>query len=115
AIGTTATYDTDTAEFVIHTPDDTCRKDYIGNAALHGKAAVVFAQLVVGGQGRGVHALFVPLRDQAGTPLPGIRIEDCGHKLGLNGVDNGRIWFDQVRVPRENLLNRYADVTASGE
>ncbi|GAB4006151.1 acyl-CoA dehydrogenase family protein [Nocardioides ultimimeridianus] len=114
ALGTTATYDPDTDEFVIHTPDDSARKDYIGNAARHARAAAVFAQLVVGGESHGVHALFVPLRDEAGQPLPGVRIEDCGRKLGLNGVDNGRIWFDQVRVPRENLLNRYADVSADG-
>ena len=31
--------------------------------------------------------------------------------MGLNGVDNGRLWFDGVRVPREALLNRFADVT----
>ncbi len=43
-----------------------------------------------------------------------MRIEDCGHKLGLNGVDNGRIWFDQVRVPRDALLDRYAQVSADG-
>ena len=44
----------------------------------------------------------------------GVRIEDCGEKLGLNGVDNGRIWFDQVRIPRENLLDRFAQVAADG-
>ena len=114
ALGTTATYDPATDEFVIHTPDDSARKDYIGNAARHAQAAAVFAQLVVAGENHGVHALFVPLRDEKGRTLPGVRIEDCGRKLGLNGVDNGRIWFDQVRVPRENLLNRYADVSADG-
>jgi acyl-CoA oxidase len=46
--------------------------------------------------------------------LPGIRIEDCGAKLGLDGVDNGRIWFDDVRVPRDNLLDRYASVGEDG-
>ncbi|PQP55217.1 acyl-CoA oxidase, partial [Mycolicibacterium austroafricanum] len=39
---------------------------------------------------------------------------DCHYKGGLPGVDNGRIQFDQVRVPRQNLLNRYADVAADG-
>jgi acyl-CoA oxidase len=113
-LATTATYDDATGEFVVHTPDDAARKDYIGNAARDGRMAAVFAQLVVGGESRGVHALLVPLRDEDGTTLPGIRIEDCGAKLGLDGVDNGRIWFDAVRVPRDNLLDRYASVSEDG-
>ena len=41
-------------------------------------------------------------------------IEDCGPKLGLDGVDNGRIAFDHVRVPRDALLDRYGEVRADG-
>jgi acyl-CoA oxidase len=111
---TTATYDPDTQEFVIDTPSDDARKDYIGNAACHGRVAAVFAQLIVGGEAHGVHALVVPLRDEDGQVLPGIRIEDCGEKMGLAGVDNGRIWFDRVRVPRDALLNRYGEVSPEG-
>jgi acyl-CoA oxidase len=114
ALGTTATYDHETGELVVNTPDDSARKDYIGNAARHGRLAVVFAQLVVGGEARGVHALVVPLRDADGNLLPGVRVEDCGQKIGLNGVDNGRIWFDDVRVPRDALLDRYAEVREDG-
>jgi acyl-CoA oxidase len=102
-------------EFVIDTPDDSARKDYIGNAARHGRVAVVFAQLEIGDRRHGVHAFMVPIRDDAGRPMPGVRIEDCGPKAGLNGVDNGRLWFTGVRVPREALLNRYGDVSESGE
>jgi acyl-CoA oxidase len=109
---TTATF-TD-GGFVIDTPDDEARKDYIGNAARDGRMAVVFAQLVIGERSYGVHAFMVPIRDEAGKPVPGVRIEDCGPKAGLNGVDNGRLWFSGVRVPREALLNRYADVAADG-
>ncbi|HEV3053978.1 MAG TPA: acyl-CoA dehydrogenase [Solirubrobacteraceae bacterium] len=112
---TTATYDPDTGEFVIDTPDDEAHKDYIGNAAQDGRMATVFAQLIVNGEQQGVHALIVPLRDEGGSVLPGVRIEDDGEKMGLNGVDNGKIWFDHVRVPREALLNRYADVTPDGK
>jgi len=113
AIGTVATYDAGSREFVIRTPADSARKDYIGNAARHADVAVVFAQLEVDGASRGVHAFVVPLRSR-GRVRPGIRIEDCGDKLGLQGVDNGRIWFDDVRVPREAMLNRFADVTEAG-
>lgn len=114
ALGTVATYDPTAAEFVITTTTPEAGKDYIGNAAKHARVGVVFAQLEVAGEAHGVHALVVPLRDEAGATLPGVRIEDDGPKMGLNGVDNGRIWFDGVRVPREALLNRFADVTEEG-
>lgn len=114
AIGTTATYDPETEEFVIHTPFRGAWKDYLGNAALHGIAAVVFAQLVTKGVNHGVHAFYVPIRDEHGEFLPGIGGEDDGLKGGLNGIDNGRLHFTNVRVPRENLLNRYGDVAPDG-
>ncbi len=111
---TTATYDPEAQGFVIHTPVEQARKEFIGNAARDGRMAVVFAQLIVAGERHGVHALIVPLRNSRGRVCEGVRIEDCGEKMGLNGVDNGLIWFDHVRVPREALLNRYADVTPEG-
>jgi acyl-CoA oxidase len=111
---TTATWMPEAGEFEIHTPHELAGKEWIGNAALHGRMATVFAQLRVGGEEHGVHAFVVPLRDDSGQPLPGVRIEDCGWKEGLNGVDNGRIWFHRVRVPRENLLDRFGEVTPGG-
>jgi acyl-CoA oxidase len=114
ALGTVARYVAEAREFEITTSDESSRKDYIGNAAEHARMAVVFAQLEVAGSSQGVHAFVVPLRDEAGSVLPGVRIEDDGDKIGLNGVDNGRIRFDAVRVPRDALLNRYADVTEAG-
>ena len=113
SIGTTATYDPATQEFVVNTPDRHSYKDYIGNAALHGEAAVVFAQLYTEGENQGVHAFYVPLRKR-GKLLPGVGAEDDGLKGGLNGIDNGRLHFNQVRIPRANLLNRYADVEPDG-
>ena len=114
AVGTTATYDPETEEFVIHTPFRGAWKDYLGNAALHGEAAVVFAQLITNGVNHGVHCFYVPLRGEDGVDLPGIGREDDGLKGGLNGIDNGRLSFDHVRIPRTNLLNRYGDVAADG-
>ncbi|MEU7815094.1 acyl-CoA dehydrogenase [Pseudonocardia sp. NPDC049154] len=111
---TTATYDPVAEEFVIDTPEPGARKDYIGNAARDGRMAVVFAQLVTRGETHGVHAFLVPIRDEAGAAMPGVEIGDCGHKAGLNGVDNGRLAFRSVRVPREALLNRFADVSPDG-
>ena len=115
SIATTATYDPEADEFVIHTPFRAAWKDYIGNAAKDGVAAVVFAQLITRGVSHGVHAFYVPLRDpETHEFLPGVGGEDDGVKGGLNGIDNGRLHFDHVRVPRTNLLNRYGDVAGDG-
>ncbi|MGI8394430.1 acyl-CoA dehydrogenase family protein [Leucobacter sp. W1038] len=114
SVGTTATYDPSTEEFVIHTPFTGAWKDYLGNAALHGQAAVVFAQLITQDVNHGVHAFFVPIRTPDGEMMPGVGSEDDGFKGGLNGIDNGRLHFTHVRIPRENLLNRYGDVATDG-
>lgn len=114
AVGTTATYDPETEEFVINTPFRAATKEYLGNAALHGIAATVFAQLITNGVNHGVHCFYVPLRGEDGVDLPGIGREDDGLKGGLNGIDNGRLSFDHVRIPRTNLLNKYGDVAVDG-
>jgi acyl-CoA oxidase len=114
ALETTATYDAATEEFVIDSPAPSARKDYIGGAAETATVAAVFAQLITAGENRGVHCFVVPIRDADGNDLPGVTTSDNHYKGGLPGVDNGRIVFDHVRVPRENLLNRYGDVEPDG-
>ncbi|MFQ5527885.1 MAG: acyl-CoA dehydrogenase [Thermoanaerobaculia bacterium] len=114
-LATVARFDAETDEFVISTPGPANRKDWIGNAAVDGRLATVFAQLEIAGDGFGVHAFLVPIRDRNGAPRDGVRIEDCGLKEGLNGVDNGRISFEDVRVPRGNLLDRFASVDREGK
>jgi acyl-CoA oxidase len=118
ALETTATYDAETEEFVIHSPTPTSRKDYIGGAAETATISSVFAQLITHENGEpvnhGVHCLLVPIRDADGNDLPGVTTSDCHYKGGLPGVDNGRIMFDHVRVPRVNLLNKYGDVAPDG-
>lgn len=105
----------DGAGFIIHSPTWSAGKNYIGNGARNGRAATVFAQLEIGGEAHGVHAFVVPLRDEDGSVCRGVTIVDNGLKMGENGVDNARIWFDRVRVPREALLDRFGGVTAGGE
>ncbi|MEW5307894.1 MAG: hypothetical protein WDW38_007735 [Sanguina aurantia] len=122
ALQTEAVLDAMTDEWVVHTPDEGAIKWWIGSAAEDGRAATVFARLKVHDPSdgsklvdHGVHAFIVPLRDVGGAVLPGVEIRDCGYKIGLNGVDNGAIRFTHVRVPRVNLLDRFASVDKSGK
>jgi len=112
---TTATYNHNDQTFTIHTPHEKAQKEYIGNAAVHGQMATVFAKLIINDHDYGVNAFVVPLRDTNGNTLNGITIGDCGHKMGLNGVDNGTIRFNQVVIPKENMLDRFASVNEKGE
>ncbi|KAG8075732.1 hypothetical protein GUJ93_ZPchr0006g42317 [Zizania palustris] len=114
-IETVATYDSKTREFVINTPCESAQKYWIGGAANHATHTIVFAQLHINGRNEGVHAFVAQIRDENENVLPNIQIADCGHKIGLNGVDNGRIWFKNIRVPLENLLNLVADVLPDGQ
>ncbi len=111
---TTAHYNKEKDTFIIKTPHENASKEYIGNA-LHSQMAAVFCQLIVNDENHGVHCILVPIRDKQGSLLPGIRVKDCGYKMGLNGVDNGMLWFDDVEVPKENLLNRFGDVDVNGQ
>ncbi|MGC1240822.1 MAG: acyl-CoA dehydrogenase [Chryseosolibacter sp.] len=114
-IETTATYDHHSRSFRVHTPQPEAQKEYIGNAACHGQMATVFAKLLADGKDYGVSAFLVPLRDGQGNVLPGVTIRDCGRKMGLNGVDNGVIRFDNVIIPYDNLLDRFSRITAAGK
>ncbi|KAJ4915192.1 hypothetical protein Rs2_00742 [Raphanus sativus] len=114
-IETVATYDPRTEEFVINTPCESAQKYWIGEAAIHATHAIVISQLEIKGTNQGIHVFIAQIRDQDGNICPNIRIADCGDKIGLNGVDNGRIWFDNLRIPRENLLNSVADVSSDGQ
>ncbi|EDO35747.1 predicted protein, partial [Nematostella vectensis] len=111
---TTAVYDKETKEFVVNTPSPLAQKYWITNGACHAHHIVVFAQTYVDGVNQGIHGVLVPIRDHDLHVKPGVRIDDMGHKMGLNGVDNAKFYFDNVHVPRENLLNVYSEVEEDG-
>lgn len=112
-IETTATYNHTDKSIIVHSPSFSAGKEYIGNA-LHGSYAVVFAQLYVKGENHGVHAVMVRYRNDDGSVVEGVEVKDCGDKLGLNGIDNGRLWFTNIKVGVENLLNKYGDIDEEG-
>lgn len=114
AVETTATYDKATSEFVLHTPSVGATKFWIGGIANHSTFAVVFARLLIDGSDKGVHVFLAQLRTRDGVSLPGVRLVECGQKIGVNCLDNGGIQFDHFRVPRTALLNRFSDVDEHG-
>lgn len=113
-IQTVAVYQPATQTFDLHTPSDIAQKYWIGGAADRATVAVVFAQLYVASVCHGIHVFIVRLRDDDNNVCPGVTIADCGHKPGLNGVDNARIWFDHVQVPREDMLDRLSTISPKG-
>ncbi|XP_060800506.1 peroxisomal acyl-coenzyme A oxidase 3 [Amyelois transitella] len=113
---TTATYDPKNKEFVIHTPDFEAAKCWVGNLGRTCTHTLLFAQLITpDGENHGLHGFLVPIRNpDTLETYPGLIVGDMGEKIGVNGIDNGFIMFNQYRIPRENLLNRTADVTEDG-
>ncbi|GAB4821263.1 hypothetical protein N2152v2_008309 [Parachlorella kessleri] len=114
---TTAHYDpaSDEVLFIIHTPTVLAQKYWITNSAIHAHWAVVFAHLIIGNTNHGLHGFLVRIRNHEDMqPCRGVRIEDMGHKMGCNGVDNGKLWFDHVRVPRSALLDAFSQVGPDG-
>ncbi|KAK7867136.1 hypothetical protein R5R35_005852 [Gryllus longicercus] len=116
-IRTTATFDPQTQEFILNTPDFEAAKCWIGGLGQSATFATVFAQLITpDGENQGLHGFFVPLRDpRTMLTFPGVTIGDMGEKLGLNGMDNGFAVFENYRVPKHSLLNRLGDVSPSGK
>lgn len=112
---TTATWDQTTKCFIIHSPTTMSQKYWITNGALHSNYAVVFAQTIIHGKQEGIHTFLVKIREQDGSMSKGVWLECMGMKIGLNGVDNARISFSQVSIPRINMLNKYSDVNEQGE
>uniref|UniRef100_A0A8C6N3E7 Acyl-coenzyme A oxidase n=2 Tax=Mus TaxID=862507 RepID=A0A8C6N3E7_MUSSI len=112
---TTATYDPKTQEFILNSPTVTSIKWWPGGLGKTSNHAIVLAQLITRGECYGLHAFVVPIRE-IGThkPLPGITVGDIGPKFGYEEMDNGYLKMDNYRIPRENMLMKYAQVKPDG-
>uniref|UniRef100_A0A914UL59 Acyl-coenzyme A oxidase N-terminal domain-containing protein n=1 Tax=Plectus sambesii TaxID=2011161 RepID=A0A914UL59_9BILA len=112
----TSTYDPKTQEFVLHSPTVTATKWWPGGLGKTSNYAIVVAQLWTLGKCYGPHPFLVQLRDlETHQPLPGIKLGDIGPKLGFNANDNGFLIFDHLRIPRDQMLMRHAQVLPNGE
>lgn len=113
---TTATFDQDSDEFVIHTPDPADAKCWAGGLGKTATHAIVQAKLVIHGKDYGLHPLLIQIRDlKTHKVLPGLEIHDMGPKLGSECQDNGYMRFTSFRTPRKTLLMKNLEVSRNGE
>ncbi|KAE8055879.1 hypothetical protein FH972_012691 [Carpinus fangiana] len=116
---TTATFDPQTDEFIIHSPTLTSSKWWPGGLGKVSTHAVIYARLIIDGKDYGVNGFIVQLRSMDDhLPLPGITVGDIGMKFGsgaYNTMDNGVLRFDHVRIPRDQMLMRVSQVTREGK
>ena len=113
-VETTVDWDTKNEEFVLNTPSDKAAKNWISQGFV-ADCGVIIANLRIDGKSYGPHAFYMDLRDDNKNLLPGIRIEDMGVKTIANDLDNARVWFDNVRLPRNALLNKFADIDENNQ
>lgn len=111
---TEAVFDEDAKSFIINTPSHLAQKYWITNGYCHAHWAVVFAQLKVKGKNEGIHGFLVRIRNDDLSSVDGVEITDMGQKLGLNGVDNARLSFDNIMVPIDHLISNDSSFDASG-
>ncbi|OZJ05098.1 hypothetical protein BZG36_01355 [Bifiguratus adelaidae] len=109
---TLATYDPEKEEFVIHSPRLQSSKWWIGGLGVLATHAIVQAQLIIHQRPYGPHTFIVPIRSlKDHTPLKGVTVGDIGPKAygGFN------VMFHQHRIPRENMLMKFAQVSKDGK
>ncbi|XP_046963971.1 probable peroxisomal acyl-coenzyme A oxidase 1 [Vanessa cardui] len=112
---TTATYDANTEEFILNSPTLTAYKWWPGGLAHTANYCVVMAQLIIKDKSYGIQPFMVQIRDEeTHMPLPGIKVGEIGPKLGFNTVNNGFLGFDHLRIPRERMLMKNAQVLKDG-
>jgi len=107
-VNTTCEWDEGKQMFLLDCPDEGSRKNWISQG-LTADLAVVVATLFVKGKSYGPHAFVMEIR-RNGELVPGVTAEDMGDKTIGNDLDNARIAFSKVWLPRSALLDRHAGI-----
>lgn len=107
-VNTTAQWDPQSSSFILNSPGEGAKKNWISQGLVADKTVVV-ADLRVGEKSMGPHAFLMDLRVN-GVVVPGVSHGDMGPKTVGNDLDNAWISFDHIRLPKSSLLNRYGDL-----
>ncbi|XP_009984459.1 PREDICTED: peroxisomal acyl-coenzyme A oxidase 2 [Tauraco erythrolophus] len=112
---TTAVFDITTQEFILNTPKISAMKWWPGDMGRSATHSLVFGQLYIHGKCYGVHPFIVQIRSlQDHSLCPGIIAGDIGPKMNFEHTDNGYLMLQNVRIPRENMLNKFCEVQPDG-
>ncbi|XP_039747204.1 peroxisomal acyl-coenzyme A oxidase 3 [Pararge aegeria] len=113
---TTATYSPEKKQFIMHSADFEAAKFWVGSLGKCSTHAIVYAMLISKGTNHGLHSFIVPIRDpKTLKPYPGVIVGDIGEKIGLNGVDNGFVMFNNYAIPKKLALDKFGGVDDNGE
>jgi len=110
-VETTATWDEAKQCFLLNTPHEGARKNWISQGFVADKTVVV-ADLIIGGKSKGPHGFVMDFR-RDGELVSGISVDDMGEKTVGNDLDNAWLSFDNVELPQHALLSKHADVVTS--
>jgi len=113
-VQTTAVYDESKGQFLLDCPEEGAKKNWISQG-LSADIAVVVANLFVKGKSRGPHGFLMDLRDTSGKLATGVSMEDMGSKTIGNDLDNARINFSKVWLPKSALLDRFGGISDKGD
>ena len=108
-VQTTATWSKEKQAFILDSPTEGSHKNWISQGLVAEKAAVI-ADLRIDGKSYGPHGFLVDMRSDDGKTNPGIILGDMGLKTTGNDLDNAWIKFNKCIIPKETLLNRFADI-----
>ncbi|XP_067943579.1 peroxisomal acyl-coenzyme A oxidase 1-like [Watersipora subatra] len=112
---TTATFDKERQQFIMNSPTLSSIKFWPGALGHTSNYAAVMAKLIIDGKEYGNHAFLCQLRDlQNHQVLPGVELGDINKKFGFDMMDNGYLRFTNYRIPRNNMLMRYSQVSSDG-
>lgn len=107
-VETTATWCPKEKHFLLNSPTFGSDKNWISQGLVADKC-VVIASLIVEGKNYGPHAFLIDFRTN-GITVEGIILKNMGEKTTGNDLDNAWIHFRNVIIPKDSLLNRFADI-----
>ena len=117
---TTATFDKEKNEFIINTPSPDATKWWPGDMGRTANYALVVARtLIPDDDGElndyGLGLFLVQVRDlKTHRHMPGVKSGEIGSKFGYTSKDNGWMTFDNVRVTRDQWLQRFVTIDEDG-